>query len=128
MALSAIMVVVSLHMVRIGYSLIVGLMAIPARTWKIAINVVHMTFITSLTDMPSSKWITRRAMIECRWTPDCCAVTWCAVLSKTWRDVPGICRLIELRLVTLLAVVIENQLIVVVDMALRTLRRRMTAC
>jgi hypothetical protein len=127
MALRAVVTEVPLHMIRIGRLNEVVRMAIPTRARQIAIDVVDVTFIAALTDMSARKRESRIAVIERRRTPRSRSVARRAILSEARRNVPRICRLIELRLMTLLAIVVEHELIVVVHMALRALCCRVPA-
>ena len=127
MALRTVVTELPLLMIRIRRCIEICRMTIPACVWQLVL-IVRMTLIARHCLMRADQRKCSGRVTERRRTPHGCTVAWCAVLTEAGQYMTRIRRLKIVRLVTLLAVVAEHQLVIPINMALSTLQWSMRPC
>ena len=127
MTLRAIMVEVTRDMVRVRRPLEIGLMALIAIGIHQLVVAVGVACRALHGDVRTRQREARGTMIECRRVPVGRRVTLRAIMVEIAADVVRVCRLLEIRLVTLVAVRVR-QLVVAVGVARLALHRNVCPC
>jgi hypothetical protein len=112
------------YVIWIGRSIEVGCVTIPTRHRQILVHVVDVATITRNCLMCTRERESRCRVIECRWSPHRRGVAGLTVMVEIAEQMIRIRGLRKLSLVTLVAIRVV-QLVVPIDVAGLTLRRRM---
>jgi hypothetical protein len=114
--LSAIVIELARHMIRVGRRVKVIGVAIKTLHRKILILIVHMALTARRRNVSTREREPRASMTEGRWQPRCRGVTRQAIMVEVARNVIRVLRLPEIRLVTRIAIR-KHQLVVAVHVA-----------